>query len=127
MEMPLVKVSGAYTGIRDAAKEVAEANYPEIRLFQVGNFSSKEPLDDVESGISMYGIPPAACQWQACTPKTIPTFSSTVFFFARELHAELSVPIGIVDSSWGGTPAEAWMPASGSAMLGDPPPRRRTA
>ncbi|MFV1969182.1 MAG: hypothetical protein ACC628_27490, partial [Pirellulaceae bacterium] len=56
MEMPLIQVSGAYTGIKDAAKEVADANYPEIRLFQVGNFSSKEPLDDVQSGITMYGI-----------------------------------------------------------------------
>ena len=51
MEMPLIKVSDAYTGIKDAGKEVAQANYPEIRLFQVGNFSSKEPLDDVQSGI----------------------------------------------------------------------------
>ena len=54
MEMPLVKVSGAYTGIKDFKKEVAEANYPEIRLFQAGNFSSKELLDDVEFGITMY-------------------------------------------------------------------------
>jgi len=118
MEMPLVKVSGAYTGIKDAAKEVAEARYSEIRLFQVGNFSSKEPLDDVESGISMYGIPPAACKWQACTPETIPTFPSTAYFFARELHTELKVPIGIIDSSWGGTSAETWTPAAGLKALG---------
>lgn len=118
MEMPLVKVSGAYTGVNDASKEVAAAKYPEIRLFQVGNFSSKEPLDDVESGISMYGIPPAACKWRACTPETVPMFSSTAFFFARELHAELKVPIGIIDSSWGGTSAETWTPASGLNALG---------
>jgi len=118
MEMPLTAVSGAYTGIKDAAKEIAEANYPEIRLFQVGNFSSKEPLDDVQSGITMYGIPPAACQWQACTPGTIPTFSSTAYFFARELHRELKVPIGIIDASWGGTSAETWTPAAGLKTLG---------
>ncbi len=118
MEMPLIQVSGAYTGIQDAAKEVAEANYPEIRLFQVGNFSSKEPLEDVQSGITMYGIPPAACQWQACTPETIPTFASTAYFFARELHKELKVPIGIIDASWGGTSAETWTPASGLKALG---------
>jgi sialate O-acetylesterase len=63
MEMPLTEVSGADTGIRDAVQEVARANYPEIRLFQVGNFSSKEPLDDVQTGISMDGIPPAACKF----------------------------------------------------------------
>lgn len=118
MEMPLVKVSGAYTGIKDAEKEVAEADYPEIRLFQSGNFSSKEPLDDVESGISMYGIPPAKCEWQACSPATIPTFASTAYFFARELHKELHVPVGIIDSSWGGTSAETWTPASGLKELG---------
>jgi sialate O-acetylesterase len=118
MEMPLVKVSGAYTGIKDASKEVAEANYPEIRLFQAGNFSSNEPIDDVETGISMYGIPPAACKWQACTPEAIPTFASTAYFFARELHTELKVPIGIIDSSWGGTSAETWTPASGLNALG---------
>jgi sialate O-acetylesterase len=118
MEMPLVKVSGAYTGIKDASKEVAEANYPEIRLFQAGNFSSNEPIDDVETGISMYGIPPAACKWQACTPEAIPMFASTAYFFAHELHTELKVPIGIIDSSWGGTSAETWTPASGLNALG---------
>lgn len=118
MEMPLVKVSGAYTGIRDAEQEVAAADYPQIRLFQAGNFSSKQPLDDVEPGITMYGIPPAKCIWQACRPETVPTFSSTAYFFARHLHRELNVPIGIIDASWGGTPAEAWTPAAGLQKLG---------
>ncbi len=118
MEMPLVEVSNAYTGIKDSDVEVANARYPEIRLFQAGNFSSKEPLDDVESGIVMYGVPEAKCQWQACTPETIPTFSSTAYFFARELHSKLNVPIGIIDSSWGGTSAESWTPKSGLQKLG---------
>jgi sialate O-acetylesterase len=117
MEMPLVKVSGAYTGIKDSEQEVSAANNPQIRLFQAGNFSSQEPLEDVESGITMYGIPPATCAWSACTPKTVPTFASTAYFFARELHRELEVPIGIIDSSWGGTPAEAWTPAVGLKKL----------
>ena len=118
MEMPLMKVSGAYTGIKNAAKEVAQAGHSEIRLFQVGNFSSKEPLDDVQSGISMYGVPMASCKWQACTPETIPTFASTAYFFARELHAKLKVPVGVIDASWGGTSAETWTPASGLKELG---------
>lgn len=118
MEMPLVKVSGAYTGINDASKEVESATFPDIRLFQVGNFSSKEPLDDVESGISMYGIPPADCQWKHCSPETIPHFAATAYFFARTLHADLKIPIGIIDSSWGGTSAEAWTPAAGLTKLG---------
>ncbi len=92
MEIPLIKVSDAYTGIKDAEEEIAAANYPQIRLFQAGNFSSQEPLDDVQAGISMYGMPLAECQWQACSPETIPTFSSTAYFFARPLHAQLRVP-----------------------------------
>ncbi|MDA1013863.1 MAG: sialate O-acetylesterase [Planctomycetota bacterium] len=118
MEMPLIKVSGAYTGIENSAQEVAKANYPEIRLFQAGNFSSKTPLDDVETGITMYGVPPAKCRWQECSPETVPTFSSTAYFFARELHEQLQVPIGIIDSSWGGTSAETWTPAAGLKALG---------
>jgi sialate O-acetylesterase len=114
MEMPLVKVSNAYTGIADAEKEVAAAQYPEIRLFQVGNFSSDKVLEDVEAGVSMYGIPPAECRWNPCSPTTIPTFASTAYFFARELHRELKVPIGIIDSTWGGTSAETWTPAPDS-------------
>lgn len=118
MEMPLVKVSDAYTGIKNAEQEVSAAGHPEIRLFQVGNFSSKEPLDDVESGIEMYGVPPADCQWRASSPKTISTFSSTSYFFAQELHRKLKIPIGIIDASWGGTSAETWTPASGLDTLG---------
>ena len=117
MEMPLIKVSGAYTGIKESEQEIATANHAQIRLFQAGNFSSKEPLDDVEPGITMYGIPPAKCAWSVCTSKTISTFSSTAYFFARKLHRELNVPVGIIDSSWGGTPAEAWTPAAGLKKL----------
>lgn len=118
MEMPLVKVSGAYTAVNDSQKEVASANYPKIRLFQAGNFSSKDPIDDVQPGIQMYGIPPAECKWNECAPSSVPNFSSTAYFFARELHKQLQVPIGIIDSSWGGTSAEAWTPFNGLKKLG---------
>ena len=117
MEMPLIKVSDAYSGVKDAKQEVANAEHPEIRLFQVGNFSSKEPLDDVELGIEMYGVPTADCQWRASSPETIPTFSSTAYFFARELHRQLRIPIGVIDASWGGTSAETWTPTSGLEEL----------
>ena len=118
MEMPLVKQSGAYTGIRDYEREIAAANYPQIRLFQVGNFSSKEPREDVQAGIVMYGIPPSDCRWKPCSPANIPTFSATGYMFARELHRQLHVPIGIIDASWGGTSAECWTPVAGLEQLG---------
>ncbi len=118
MEMPLVRVSDAYTGILDSAEEVEQSRFPEIRLFQVGNFSSREPLEDVEYGIEMYGIPPAACRWRPCSPQTVPHIASTAYFFARTLHSELDIPIGIIDSSWGGTSAEVWTPVAGLQKLG---------
>ena len=118
MEMPLAKMPAGYSGIKNALEEIADANHPDIRLFQVGDFSSKEPLDDVEAGVSQYGIPPATCKWQTCDPETIPTFSATAYFFARQLHQNLGVAVGIIDASWGATAAEAWTPASGLEVLG---------
>lgn len=118
MEMPLNNVSSVYAGVKDFEEEIANADYPEIRLFQVGNFSSKEPLDDVHPGIEMYGVPKADCKWQSCSPETVATFSSTAYFFARKLHQELDVPIGVIDSSWGATSAEAWTPTEGLEKLG---------
>ena len=46
--------------------------------------------------------------WAVCSSETAPDFSATAYFFARRLHQELGIPIGIIHSSWGGTPAEAW-------------------
>lgn len=120
MEMPLRPVSGAYTGIQDYELEIQVAEYPEIRLFQVGNLASKTPQQDVAVGISVYGVPVPTLQWQPCTPETVATFSSTAYYFARQLHLELNVPIGIVDASWGGTPAEAWTPIEGLREIGNP-------
>jgi sialate O-acetylesterase len=118
MEMPLKPVSKAYTGVSNFEEEIANADYPEIRLFQVGNYASIEPLDEVEPGIEVYNIPKAECKWQQCSPKTVANFSSTAYFFARKLHKELGVPVGIIDSSWGGTMAESWTPAEGLEKLG---------
>jgi sialate O-acetylesterase len=67
-----------------------------IRLFQVKNTRSDKPLDDVEAA------------WQPCGPDTVPTFSAVAYYFARELRKTLKVPVGLIQSDWGGTPAEAW-------------------
>lgn len=76
--------------------EIKAANYPQIRLFTVPKKVSGEPLNDT------------AGSWVACTPETIPNFSAVGYFFGRELHKELKVPVGLIHSSWGGTPAESW-------------------
>jgi sialate O-acetylesterase len=80
----------------NAEKEIKEANYPLIRLLQVPLKTSTELQWDVE------------CKWQVCSPETVKDFSAVAYFFARELYKKLDVPIGIIHSSVGGTPAEAW-------------------
>jgi hypothetical protein len=54
--------------------------------------------------------PQADCEgsWTECSPKTAPDFSAVAYFFGRELHKELKVPVGLIHTSWGGTPAESW-------------------
>ncbi|HEX7317305.1 MAG TPA: sialate O-acetylesterase [Pyrinomonadaceae bacterium] len=81
---------------RDGAKEAAAADYPFIHLFTVTKKTSDQPLEDVEG------------QWVVTTPKEAAQFSAVGYFFGRELHKRLNVPVGLIHTSWGGTPAEAW-------------------
>ena len=94
MEMPLA----GWGEVMNFKQEIAEANYPNIRLFQVQHAIGLKP----ENSIPADG-------WLVCTPENIPEFSSTAYFFGRELHKDLDVPIGLIHSSWGGTIIEAWM------------------
>ena len=80
----------------DAEREIATADYPEIRMFTVANAAVPEPGTDVVG------------QWRAAVPDHVGTLSAVGYYFSRHLHAELGVPVGFVHSSWGGTPAEAW-------------------
>jgi sialate O-acetylesterase len=81
----------------NAAVELATANHPRIRLFQVEHVVSEYPLDDV-----------TAKTWSACTPQTVATFSAVAYYFARNIQQKENVPIGLIESDWGGTPAESW-------------------
>lgn len=89
MEWPLVNTL-------DGADAVKNANHPQIRLFTVAKQTSVSPLTDVEG------------RWVVTTPEEAAHFSAVGYFFGRELHQQLKVPVGLIDSSWGGTPAEAW-------------------
>jgi sialate O-acetylesterase len=80
----------------NAEQEIAEADYPKIRLFYVKRTVADEPLSDCEGN------------WVECSPETVPGFSAVAYFFGRFLHKELGVPVGLIHTSWGGTPAEAW-------------------
>ncbi|HEU6447387.1 MAG TPA: sialate O-acetylesterase [Verrucomicrobiae bacterium] len=77
-------------------QEVAAANYPEIRQFYVPEVKSFTPQTTVKG------------DWAVCSPKTVTNFTAVGYFFARDLFRDRHVPIGIIFSSWGGTPAEAW-------------------
>ncbi len=86
----------------NAGLEIKDADYPNLRLFSVNRISALTPLDDI--------TPEEFIPWQSCTPENIPDFSAAAYFFARDLHQKLDVPVGIIHSSWGGTPIESWMP-----------------
>jgi sialate O-acetylesterase len=82
---------------KNSSDEIAEANYPNIRLFTVEKKISKTPLADLEKG-----------EWTVCSPQTIPNFSAVGYFFGRKLNQDLNVAIGLINDSWGGTTAETW-------------------
>ncbi len=86
------------SGAKDSQKEIAEADFPSIRYFKVVNKTSQEPT------------PALAGKWDVCSPKTASGFSAVGYFFGRELYKKLNIPIGLINSSWGGTVAEAWTP-----------------
>ncbi len=83
---------------KDAAEETKAANFPQIRMYTVQKTPKTEPAEDTIG------------KWEVCTPETVPTFSAVGYFFARHLNQTLKQPIGIIHSSWGGTPAEFWTP-----------------
>ncbi len=91
---------------RDAETEVAAAGVPKIRLFTVEKAIASEPLADLGG------------RWSVASPETAKAFSAVGYFFGRDLHAAIGVPIGLVHSSWGGTPAESW--TSRAALESDP-------
>ncbi|CAN7244759.1 beta galactosidase jelly roll domain-containing protein [Pseudoxanthomonas sp. LjRoot168] len=80
--------------------EAARATDPRIRHFKIPKSWSGEPQAQLEGG-----------EWVASSPQAAPKFSAVAHFFARELRKVTGVPIGIIDSTWGGSRIEAWMDA----------------
>ena len=81
----------------NAKEEIAAANNPLIRHFKVARNVATEPQTQ------------AGGTWNATTPETVGGFSAVGYYFARDLQRRVDVPIGLINSSWGGTPIEAWM------------------
>jgi len=80
----------------NAEGEIAAANYPRMRLYTAAPVVASGPQKNVGG------------RWVECTPESIPDFSAVAYYFGRALHRQLNVPIGLVESDWGGTPSEAW-------------------
>jgi sialate O-acetylesterase len=94
-------------GSVNAEKEIAEANYPQMRLLTVPCVTAFEPRDTFQGS------------WQVCSPGTIGGFTAVGYYFGRHLHKELGVPIGLINSSWGGTIAEAWVSSQALRTMPD--------
>lgn len=85
----------------NAKEEIAAAQYPLIRHIKVPLVPSTVPLDNFQSG------------WQVCSPETAGSFTACGYFMARKLYQDLDVPVGLINSSWGGTRVEPWTPPVG--------------
>lgn len=111
MEQPLLFIEGG-------EEEIPNARYPEIRLFT----TPRRPYPDAR--IPGWHFEPTFsddARWEICTPEQARHFSAIGFHFAKSLHRDLDVPIGIVNCNWGGTSAQVWM--SEERLRGDPETR----
>lgn len=91
----------------NAEEEIKYANYPEIRLLQVAKKVATSPQNNIPE-----------TSWYECSPEIIESFSAVGYFFGRELNKELKIPIGLINSSWGGTVVETWISKEG--LVGEP-------
>lgn len=96
-----MNVGAVANRMEEAKQHIAAANLPSLRFRRIHGNASKQPLPDV----------PQANGWTVCSPQTAASFSAAAFYFARHLHQQLDVPIGIIDTSRGGTPIEPFIPA----------------
>ena len=100
MEWPLSRAE-------TAAEEIPVSDYPDIRLFTVEKHLAMHPETDLNGS------------WELCSPETAGSFSAVGYFFGKNLHQELGVPVGLVNTSWGGTPSESWTSRETLSTFGD--------
>ncbi|MCW3806876.1 sialate O-acetylesterase [Plebeiibacterium marinum] len=84
--------------VNNSDQEIQEAQYPNLRMFNVQKHVSQHPAKDIAGG-----------EWEVCSPASVGHFSAVGYFFARHLLKDLNVPVGMINSSWGGTVAETWI------------------
>lgn len=94
--------------VLNAQEEMADANFPLIRQFHVEREMSKEPIEQLKGG-----------SWKEGNVNNIQDFSAVGYFFAKKIHQELKVPVGIINASWGGTCVETWTSTAALAQSDD--------
>ena len=97
MDMTVAREDRYWCGVYNEAEEIASANYPLIRVFDV-DFAPREQLQNEAKG-----------KWEICSPATVGHFSAAAYFFARELFKLYKVPVGLVTTAYGASTAEAWV------------------
>lgn len=95
MEFPV----NGWTNVMGYDTLIPTAQHPDIRLLQITKQTAMKPQSDCRTNMG---------GWVECTPATVPEFSAVAYLYARELAEKLHVPVGVIDATWGGTPAEAW-------------------
>src|SRR5271170_3261545 len=100
MEMPLNGFPGNAV-LKNGPEEIAHATLPTVRLLSVERKSSEFPLNDVST------------TWKECNPATAADFSAVAYFFGRDINEKEKVPVGLIDTTWGGTPVESWISLMG--------------
>ena len=89
----------------DSKKEIATANYPQLRFLTAPPKSETTPQDDF------------VAQWEQCSPKSAPNVSAIAYYFGQYLHEKLQVPVGIITAAWSGSTCEAWIPQNALAKF----------
>ena len=106
MEMPLAGWPPVDT-VMHSSVTISSASIPEMRLFNVQKKTSGEPIDECTG------------QWEVSTPETVKQFSATAYFFGKKLFSDLHIPVGLIESAWGGTPSESWTSAESLENAGE--------
>ena len=97
MAFSLEKQQSWMTGVLNAEQEIAQADHPNMRFFSVQRNTSGAPADDLGG------------DWKLCSPANAGKFSAVAYYFGKEIMKATGIPVGLIHSSWGGTPAEAWV------------------
>lgn len=95
-----------YQGLKDIRAELPTCYNKNIRFFHIPKTTSDFPQDDVKA------------TWEICDSSSIKKFSAVGYFFGKRINQQLNIPVGLINSSWGGTPAETWLPDA--AIVSDP-------